>query len=316
MLEKFESASFAKVMASCTLMALLAGAFTVPQVHANPNQNPYPPGTSTNWAWQNRPDLPATLGEAKDWDGNAAAQGWPVSRYPRPGSVAVHEPGVLGAHSQKGRVAVVRQVLDNGSYVVTQVDDAGCPGSSQCGQVSTRTYALTAGASFIHYQKDSRTTWGFGGGAAGWTHTNLGQGHMDAPGWRYPLMTTGEPYLTSPQLDVPLDGYAAVEVRMVVDRTVADSRMQLAFSTAAYPGFVPERKAWLRGIPDGRPHTYIFYVASNTQWRGLLTGLRLYPAGAGRIGNVRVDRIRLLSPDSSLFSGFIGIKSIGTNLTP
>ncbi|MEO6458767.1 MAG: CHAP domain-containing protein, partial [Chloroflexia bacterium] len=87
-----------------------------------PASNPYPPGKATYWAWQNRTDLPANLGEAKDWDDNAQAQGWPVSRYPRRGDVAVFEPGVQGA-SLNGHVAVVEQVFENGTYIASQMDE-------------------------------------------------------------------------------------------------------------------------------------------------------------------------------------------------
>src|SRR5689334_14000375 len=34
---------------------------------AEHSPNPYPFGKSTYWAWQNRTDLPANLGEAKNW---------------------------------------------------------------------------------------------------------------------------------------------------------------------------------------------------------------------------------------------------------
>src|ERR1051325_5124631 len=79
---------------------------------AERSPNPYPFGKSTYWAWQNRPDLPANLGEAKDWNDKAGAQGWPVGLYPRTGDIAVFEPGVLGADSVTGHVAFVRQVFD------------------------------------------------------------------------------------------------------------------------------------------------------------------------------------------------------------
>ncbi|HET9495518.1 MAG TPA: hypothetical protein VFR15_14900, partial [Chloroflexia bacterium] len=69
------------VLGACAV-AVAFGAFAPGQAAAA-QTNPYPTGKSTHWAWQNRPDLPANLGEAKDWDDNARAQGWPVSEYPR-----------------------------------------------------------------------------------------------------------------------------------------------------------------------------------------------------------------------------------------
>src|SRR3954447_510418 len=114
------------LLATVAAVAWQAPAFRV--ATAAPGTNPYPYGSSTYWAWQNRPDLPGNLGEAKSWDNNGAAQGWPVGSYPRTGDVAVFEPNVLGADSRVGRVAVVRQVFDNGTYSATQMDDADCRG--------------------------------------------------------------------------------------------------------------------------------------------------------------------------------------------
>src|SRR5262249_29458735 len=75
-----------------------------PIASADVRQNPYPFGQPTFWAWQNRPDLPSNLGAPKDWDENAAAQGWPVSAYPRTGDIAVFGPGVLGADRVAGHL--------------------------------------------------------------------------------------------------------------------------------------------------------------------------------------------------------------------
>src|SRR5437660_12629014 len=78
------------------IFAITTFGFACRSASAERGPNPYPFGKSTYWAWQNRPDLPTNLGEAKDWSKNAAAQGWPVGPYPRTGDVAVFAPGVLG----------------------------------------------------------------------------------------------------------------------------------------------------------------------------------------------------------------------------
>ena len=115
-------------------------------------KNPYPFGKSTYWAWQNRPDLPGNLGEAKDWDNNALAAGFPVSEYPRRGDIAVFEPGVMGADNRAGRVAMVEQVLEDGNYLASQMDDSDCAGDkANCGRINKRAYTVGAGTSFIHY---------------------------------------------------------------------------------------------------------------------------------------------------------------------
>jgi surface antigen len=261
---------------------------------AAPGPNPYPVGTSTYWAWQNRPDLPASLGEAKEWDDKARALGWPVGAYPRPGAIAVHEPGVLGADATSGRVAFVRQVLDNGSYTVTVMNDSDCAGgSSKCGTVYTRYYPQAAGTRFIHYRRDSRTTWGFAAGASGWTANNMGPGAPEAAGWRYTL-TGGDAQLLSPELFIPVEGYNAIEVQMSLEAVAGDGLMNVYFSTEDRPGFSVERRGRAVLRADGALHAYRVYFGSNRMWKGDLARLKVHPARPGAVGSVRVERIRLI----------------------
>ena len=258
----------------------------------NPATNPYPPGKATYWAWQNRTDLPANLGEAKDWDDNARAQGWPVSRYPRRGDVVVFEPGIQGA-SLNGHVAVVEQVLENGKYIASQMDEGA--------RVTKQEYSVMTGVNFIHYKKDTRTTWGFAGGAAGWTALDLGEGNLGGPGWFYPVAGS-DPRLISPELDIPLDGYDTVEGDIVIGAPVTDPTLQVYFATADLPGFAAERSVTIKGRADGELTRYEFYFGNNPKWQGRLTGLRLDPAGPGTTGGVRVDRVRLVQgePDGQV----------------
>ncbi|MFL5733078.1 MAG: CHAP domain-containing protein [Chloroflexia bacterium] len=279
------------LLATVAAVAWQAPAFKV--ATAAPGANPYPYGSSTYWAWQNRTDLPGNLGEAKSWDNNGAAQGWPVGSYPRTGDVAVFEPNVLGADSRVGRVAVVRQVFDNGTYSATQMDDADCRGGGNCGRVNTRQYRIVPGTSFIHYVKDSRTTWGFASGAAGWTPINLGLGMSEGSGWRYPL-ASGKPELVSPDLEIPLDAYDAIQVEMIPSKDVTATGLQVSFATAAQAQFSAARTVGAATIADGLPHTYTLFLGSNAQWRGTLTRLALHPAGTGSRGSIRIDRIKLI----------------------
>ncbi|HUP27792.1 MAG TPA: CHAP domain-containing protein, partial [Chloroflexia bacterium] len=251
---------------------------------ATPASNPYPYGTPTYWAWQNRTDLPANLGEPKDWDDNALTQGWPVTGYPRRGDVAVFEPGVQGT-SPTGNVAVVEQVLENGAYIASQMDGAA--------QVTRQEYPVMKGIEFIHYKVDTRTTWGFAGGQAGWTALDLGQGNMGGPGWFYPVAGS-DPRLISPDLDIPLESYNAVEVDMVIGAPVTDPTLQVYFSTAEQPGFTNANSVIIEGKADGQLARYQFSFANNPMWKGHLTRLRLDPAGPGTTGGVRVDRVRLV----------------------
>ncbi len=276
----------------------LSVAVSVEAAPPNSTQNPYPYAQSTYWAWQNRPDLPANLGLPKEWDDNAAKQGWPVSSYPRKGDIAVFEPGIYDADRVEGHVAVVEQVFDGGTYATSQMDEGDCHYSaSTCGQVNKRTYPIVAGTIFIHYKKDTRTTWGFASGAAGWSAKDLGAGNMGGPGWYYPL-AGNDPQLSSPELDIPLDGYNAVEVDAVTGASVADSTMQIFFATDQKPDFTATNSIRVAAQADGVLHRYTFYFGTKSDWSGKLTRLRFDPAGPGTTGGVRIDRIRLVHNDT------------------
>jgi surface antigen len=278
------------VIVGCVSTLVLAAfglSYSTVGAGTTPASNPYPSGKATYWAWQNRTDLPANLGEAKDWNDNALAQGWPVSRYPRRGDVAVFEPGVQGAPST-GHVAVVEQVLENGTYIASQMDEGA--------RVTKHEYPVMQGIEFIHHKKDTRTTWGFASGAAGWTALDLGEGNMGGPGWFYPVAGS-DPRLVSPELDIPLDSYNSVEVDMVIGAPVADPTIQVYFATADQPGFTVERSVTIKAKADGELTRYRFRFGDNPMWKGRLTGLRLDPAGPGTTGGVRIDRIRLVQAE-------------------
>src|SRR5262249_24448004 len=149
------------------------------------------------------------------------------------------------------------------------------------------------GTSFIHYVKDSRTTWGFASGASGWTPINLGAGASEGPGWRYPL-TSGDPQVVSPDLEIPLDAYDTVQLEMVTSKDVTAAGLEVAFATATQPPISAARTACTASIADGLPHIYSVYFGNSPGWRGTLTRLALHPAGAGSRGSVRIDRIKLI----------------------
>jgi surface antigen len=302
------------VLGACAA-AVAVGTFGPGQAAAA-QTNPYPAGKSTHWAWQNRPDLPADLGDAKDWDNNARAQGWPVSEYPRKGAVAVIEPGVLGADPLVGQVAVVEQVLQDGNYVASQTEDRDCAAgaaTSACGQVKKRVYPVAPGTSFIHYKKDTRTTWGFASGQSGWTTKDLLAGNYGGPGWYYPL-GGADPQLVSPELDVPLDfTYNAIEVDMVTGSPVADPSVQVYFATEEHPTFEESRSVTVLGSADGELHRYRFYFGRNAAWKGKLVGLRLDPAGGSTVGGVRIDRVRLVQVEAAETQTASSVNEPGSN---
>lgn len=284
-----------------------------PVASAQSAANPYPLGSSTYWAWQNRPDLPTSLGEAKDWARNAATFGWPVTPYPRPYSIAVYPPGVLGADTTSGHVAVVKQVFDDGSYLATQMDESDCQGSAaNCGKVNTRTTPVAPGVLFIHYVKDTRTTWSFGGGAAGWTPLGMDQGSMHGRGWSY-ILTGGEAQLQSPQLDVALDSYDAVEVDLALERTVSDPTVSVSFATTGQAQFLKGGSAGT--VADGAVHTVHISLGANPDWSGSLSALELRPAGPGSVGIVRIVRIRLVQEDGGAGHEYQQLTNPGSDST-
>lgn len=275
------------VLGSALLVPVARGA------QSGPANNPYPANKPTFWAWQNRPDLPANLGQPKEWNDSAAQQGWPVGRYPRPRAIAVFEANVWGAPAS-GHVAVVEQVYDDGSYLVSEMSDNDCRyDSSTCGRVHKTIYPIMAGMSFIYTQKDTRTTWAFASGGSGWTPRDLGEGYMGGPGWYYPL-AGNDPQLLSPALDIPLEGYAGIEIVMATGIPVSDPQAQLYFATDAQPNFSETRSAKIAAQPDGALHTYRLDLSTHKEWKGRLTRLRFDPSGPGSKGGVRIDLIRLL----------------------
>ena len=281
-------------LATMTITFIALGVGTASAQTSGGRTNPYPYGTQQYWAWQNRPDLPANLGEPYAWNDNAGRQGWPVSAYPRRGDVAVFEPGVLGTDAKAGQVAFVEQVMAEGKYTVSLMDTKDC---TSCGRVDRRTYTLATGTSFIHYQKDTRTTWGFQSGQSGWTAKDLGAGNLGGPGWYYPL-AGANPHLVSPDLEIPLDStYNTIEVDIVQGIPVSDPTMQVYFATNAQPNWTEANSIKVRGLADGELHRYSFYFAGNLNWKGTLTKLRLDPAGAGTQGGVRIDRVRLVQSE-------------------
>ena len=67
--------------------------------------------------------IPAGLGNAGDWVNNAQIKGYAISNTPVAGSAVVYSPG--GGYSPYGHVAVVEQVLPDGSFLVAEQNYKG-----------------------------------------------------------------------------------------------------------------------------------------------------------------------------------------------
>ena len=124
-------------------------------------------GQCIEWAADKRPDivrrgieaivaydlahrLPEQLGNwsARYWAGYAARAGIPTGRRPRPGSIAVFQPGVLGAAAPNGHVAYVQMVTSGGRVLISQMH------APMLGRVTyrwlTRAQARTRGITYIY----------------------------------------------------------------------------------------------------------------------------------------------------------------------
>ncbi|WP_237743099.1 CHAP domain-containing protein [Bifidobacterium bohemicum] len=60
------------------------------------------------------------MGDGAQWNDTAAKLGYPVSRSPRPGDVMCFEAGVHDTDPVYGHVAVVEQVKDDGSVLISR----------------------------------------------------------------------------------------------------------------------------------------------------------------------------------------------------
>lgn len=87
------------------------------------NPNPYPWGQCTYYCASVYPQMPADMGNGKDWLASARRHGFPISDQPRPGWVVVYSGG--DEYSQYGHVAVVQGINTDGSFVVREMNMKG-----------------------------------------------------------------------------------------------------------------------------------------------------------------------------------------------
>lgn len=113
----------------------------------------YPWGQCTWWAATRRADIGRPIpgwGNAATWAGSAASAGYTVDGSPSAGSVIVFQPGVLGAAAYYGHVAMVEEVREDGSILISESNVLGL------GVVSTREISASqlaaagGGVSYIH----------------------------------------------------------------------------------------------------------------------------------------------------------------------
>ena len=86
------------------------------------------------------------LGDAWQWSGQAAANGWHVSSSPSVGAIIVLQPGVQGAGGY-GHVAIVERINSNGSVYASNYN--WYAGGGGFGILSYWTFSPGAGVSFV-----------------------------------------------------------------------------------------------------------------------------------------------------------------------
>lgn len=95
--------------------------------------NAYPFPACTYWADERYHQLHGVYvpwtsnANAYQWTTRAAEYGWRVSASPTVGSILVLQPGVQGANTAYGHVAIVEQVLSNGHVVASSLSWNGAP---------------------------------------------------------------------------------------------------------------------------------------------------------------------------------------------
>jgi surface antigen len=113
---------------------------------ATPETNPYPLWQCTWYAWSQRPDLPAHLGDAKNWGSSARKSGFPVDNKPQVGDIVVIPPGVDGA-KELGHVAYVTAVEANGAVHISEYN-----GPIPNGFSNYRVLSPNSRLEFIHHK--------------------------------------------------------------------------------------------------------------------------------------------------------------------
>ena len=110
----------------------------------------YPDGQCTWWACMRGHKLGLNIGShwgnGGDWAASARAAGWKTTRTsPVPGSLVSYPPGVAGASTLYGHVAVVEAVdTAAGTVTISEMNASGGPGI-----VNSRTHRIDVGAVYI-----------------------------------------------------------------------------------------------------------------------------------------------------------------------
>lgn len=97
--------------------------------YSGANQGAYADGNCTQYAHSRMVEISGkafstSLGNAKDWSGNAAAQGYSVSHTAVSGTVVVFQPGVALSDAEYGHVAFTEHVYEDGSILISEMNAA------------------------------------------------------------------------------------------------------------------------------------------------------------------------------------------------
>lgn len=128
------------------------------------------------------------------------------------------------------------------------------------------------------------------GDLEGFAATNV-DNLASAGGFLWGDATNGDPQLLAPAMQIDAAKVATLEV---VATAAAGSAAQIYFMTAAATSFDEANSFWFAINADARPHVYRIATATNANWSGTITRLRVDPSDAA--GAIGVDAVRLRGP--------------------
>lgn len=116
-------------------------------------------------------------------------------------------------------------------------------------------------------------TWDFTNDSLGWTLVNGSHEGFDGRAWKFEPGI--DPQVVSPAMAVDASKYNAVEV--VMDSTASNHAGRIYFTTQASPTYTQTRSVGYTLVPNGDYRAYFVYMGANSEWQGIITGLRVDP---------------------------------------
>ena len=130
-----------------------------------------------------------------------------------------------------------------------------------------------------------RTEWDFRAERSllDWVAAPIANQQFTADGCSF-LTQNGDPIIASPKLKVNAADFDRLEV--VLSVSPSDNPRQIdnveVFWATPFASWNANASLSLPLVADGRPHLYVFPLATHPQWVGVITGLRVDPCGESK----------------------------------